>query len=156
MPHERVRPDWWMGVNGAEPKLPKTRNEGQKVSNFDVFVLEEIFWNWRHNGFFNTCELDPYISQGQSPTLQLMKRWNTQKAEWYGKPREPPIKPHMSKSYRDCWSKYQDYVEKGGDPTVHDDFNAKHPPTGNGCETCAARVCSIPRSKAAIALNFSR
>ena len=62
MPHERVRPDWWMGVNGAEPKLPKTRNEGQKVSYFDGFVLEEIFWNWRHNGFFNTRELDPYIS----------------------------------------------------------------------------------------------
>jgi hypothetical protein len=79
MPHERVRPDWWMGVNGAELELPKTRNEGQKVSYFDGFVLEEIFWNWRHNGFFNTRELDPYISQGQSPTLQLIKRWNAQR-----------------------------------------------------------------------------
>jgi hypothetical protein len=133
-----LRPEWWMGVNGAEPKLPKRRYEGQKV-NFDGFVLEEIFWNWKNNPLFKSRDLDMFISQGNSPTLQIMKRWNAHKAEWFGLPRVP-IRAGMPKSYQECWRKYHDYLDKGGDPTVHEDFNAKHPPTGNGCKTCAARA----------------
>ena len=153
MQGHNVRPHWWRGVDGAEPKLPEARDEFGTLADLDGFVLEEIIWNWKNNPFYATRDIDSFFNKGNSPSHQIMNRWNEHKEAWIGLHRHE-IPCGMPGGFQASWKRYHDYLDAGGDPIVHD-LKAQRPKhkkhrTGNGCETCAARACSIPRQSCII------
>jgi hypothetical protein len=135
----RKRPLWWKGVDGAEPRIPQSISEGENIS-FDGFMIEELFWNWKHNGSWVTGQVDSFISNGKSGSLALMKRWNANKEDWYNLQRDQTLVRIKWTSIA-SWDRYHDYLEKGGNRTVHEEFKAKYKEKtkGNCCDTGAPR-----------------
>ena len=121
----RSRPIWWKAKDG-NICMPADMTGYDKSDKFllNGNQLEEMIWNWRNgreNGTWKVREVDDYVG-GRQAAITMMQTWTMQKERWIALNRNQR-KEVTEKNFRPAlWDRYFEFVEKGGDRTIDQQF----------------------------------